>query len=336
MHSLAGKPVATSDRRQATAPDGGLSSKDTPRRDARCLRIAIGTGTARPEGRAKKGGAFPPHGGVTAAARPACGTLLTRGCQQPVAMLSAPSIIGAVMSSSSLTLYATRAAFGLPDSSPFVIKTEVQLQMAGLACERVSAIPPQAPHGKLPFIDDHGQVVSDSTFIRAHVERKYAVDLDAGLDARQRAQAWAIERLLEDHLYFAMVWFRWIDPENFARGPAHFADDAPEADRAQLREGLQARKAAELHAQGLGRHAPAQIAALGKRSIDALAQLLGEQPYFMGLSPSGVDATAFGMLACVITPFFDTPLRRAAQAHPNLVAYVDRMMQRHYPQHAWG
>ncbi|KAA0070678.1 glutathione S-transferase family protein [Rhodanobacter sp. T12-5] len=239
------------------------------------------------------------------------------------------------MSSSSLTLYATRAGFGMPDTSPFVIKTEVQLKMAGLSYERVSAIPPQAPNGKLPYIDDHGEAVSDSTFIRAHVERKYAVDLDAGLDSRQRAQAWAIERLLEDHLYFAMVWFRWIDPDNFARGPAHFADSAPEADRAQLRHDMQARKASDLHAQGIGRHAPERIAELGERSIDALAQLLGDKPYLMGESPSGVDATAFGVLASVLAPLFDTPLRGAVEARPNLVAYVARMMQRYYPDHAW-
>ena len=239
------------------------------------------------------------------------------------------------MSSSSLTLYATRAGFGMPDTSPFVIKTEVQLKMAGLAYERVSAIPPQAPNGKLPYIDDHGEAVSDSTFIRAHVERKYSVDLDAGLDSRQRAQAWAIERLLEDHLYFAMVWFRWIDPDNFAKGPAHFADSAPEADRAQLRHDMQARKASDLHAQGIGRHAPERIAELGERSIDALAQLLGDEPYLMGESPSGVDATAFGILASVLAPLFDTPLRRTVEARPNLVAYVARMMQRYYPDHAW-
>ena len=239
------------------------------------------------------------------------------------------------MSSSSLTLYTTRAGFGMPDTSPFVIKTEVQLKMAGLAYERVSAIPPQAPNGKLPYIDDHGEAVSDSTFIRAHVERKYSVDLDAGLDSRQRAQAWAIERLLEDHLYFAMVWFRWIDPDNFAKGPAHFADSAPEADRAQLRHDMQARKASDLHAQGIGRHAPERIAELGERSIDALAQLLGDEPYLMGESPSGVDATAFGILASVLAPLFDTPLRRAVEVRPNLVAYVARMMQRYYPDHAW-
>ena len=239
------------------------------------------------------------------------------------------------MSSSSLTLYASRAGFGLPDTSPFVIKTEVQLKMADLAYDRVSAIPPQAPKGKLPFINDHDEVVSDSTFIRAHIERKYGVDLDEGLDARQRAESWAIERLLEDHLYFAMVWFRWIDPDNFAKGPAHFADSAPEADRAQLRHDMQTRKASDLHAQGVSRHAPEQIAELGHRSVNALSQLLGDKPYFMGKSPSGVDATAFGMLAAVLTPFFDTPLRRAVEMHPNLAAYVDRMMRRYYPEHAW-
>ena len=239
------------------------------------------------------------------------------------------------MSSSSLTLYASRAGFGLPDTSPFVIKTEVQLKMAGLAYDRTSTIPPQAPNGKLPFINDHDEVVSDSTFIRAHIERKYGVDLDEGLDARQRAESWAIERLLEDHLYFAMVWFRWIDPENFAKGPAHFADSAPEADRPKLRQDLQARKAVELHAQGLGRHTLARIAELGARSIDALSQRLGDKVCFMGETPSGVDATAFGVLAGVLTPFFDTPLRRAAEGRPNLVAYVARMMQRYYPEYAW-
>lgn len=240
------------------------------------------------------------------------------------------------MSSNGLTLYTSRAGFGLPDTSPFVLKTEVQLKMAGVAYERASTIPPQAPIGKLPFIDDHGEVVSDSTFIRAHVERKYGVDLDAGLDAQQRAQAWAIERLLEDHLYFAMLWFRWIDPDNFSRGPAHFADTAPEAERAALRQQMQARKAADLHAQGLGRHAPARIAELGTRSIDALALLIGDRPFLMGNELSAVDATAFGMLACTVTPFFDTPLRRAVEARPNLVAYVARMMQRFYPEQAWG
>lgn len=236
---------------------------------------------------------------------------------------------------SNITLYATRPAFGLPDSSPFVMKTEVQLQMAELAYDKVASTPPQAPNGKLPYLVDGGETISDSTFIRAHIERRYGVDLDAGLDARQRAEAWAIERLLEDHLYFALVWFRWIDPGNFAKGPSQFASGATEVEREQMRRLLQDRKQADLRAQGIGRHAPGQIAALGERSIDALARLLGDRRHLMGDASSGVDATAFAMLAGVSTPFFDTPLRRAMEVRPNLADYVERMMRQYFPRHAW-
>lgn len=234
-----------------------------------------------------------------------------------------------------IALYSFGPGFGLPEISPYVTKTEVQLQMAGLAYRKASAMPMQAPKGKLPYIDDDGQVVPDSTFIRAHIEHQYGVDLDAGLDAGRRAEAWAIERLLEDHLYWAMVWFRWMVPENFAKGPAHFADRAPEAERAQRRIEMQERVAAALHAQGLGRHRPEEVLELGQRSLAALSSLLSDRPYFMGDRPGAVDATAFAMLAGILTPFFESPLRRAAEGHANLVDYVARMMRRHYPSHSW-
>jgi glutathione S-transferase len=236
---------------------------------------------------------------------------------------------------STITLYTSRPGFGMPDTSPFVLKAEVQLKMAGLPYRRESAIPPQAPKGKLPYVIDGAEVIADSTFIRAYIERKYAVDLDEGLDLRQRAQSWAIERMLEDHLYFAMVWFRWIVPENFAKGPARFADVVPEEQREQMRHEMQVRKEADMRSHGIGRHSRAEIAALGERSIEALTQLLGNHPYLMGDRLSAVDATAFGVLASVLTPFFDTPLRQAVLDRPNLVAYVQRMMQRYYPDHAW-
>ena len=88
--------------------------------------------------------------------------------------------------------------------------------------------PKPSPKGQLPFIDDDGERVADSTFIRAHIERKYGFDFDAGLDARQRAEAWAIERMLENHFGWTCTYWRWLVPENFAKGPAHFFDQAPE------------------------------------------------------------------------------------------------------------
>jgi len=87
-----------------------------------------------------------------------------------------------------ITLYGFDAGFGLPERSPFVTKTEVQLKMAGLDYRKERSMPTASPKGQLPFIDDDGEAVADSTFIRAHIEGKYGFDFDAPLNLQQRAQ----------------------------------------------------------------------------------------------------------------------------------------------------
>jgi Glutathione S-transferase N-terminal domain len=155
-----------------------------------------------------------------------------------------------------ITLYGFGAGFGLPEISPFVTKSEVQLKMAGLAYRKQRAMPPASPKGQLPYIGDDGQNIADSTFIRAHIEGKYGFDFDAGLNQKERAQAWAFERMIEHHVYWAMVGARWVDPDNFARGPAHFFDGAPEDRREKLREDAQFRVAENYLLSGLGATRP--------------------------------------------------------------------------------
>ncbi|MGD0193011.1 MAG: glutathione S-transferase family protein [Rhizomicrobium sp.] len=230
-----------------------------------------------------------------------------------------------------ITLFGFGPAFGLPDPSPFVMKTEVQLLMAGLPYRHERSGPQGAPKGKIPFIEDNGVRIGDSTFIRAYFEKAYGIDLDRGLSDEQRAQAWAIERMLEDHLYFAIIQLRWLDDANFAKGPSHFFDAVPEAVRAQAQAEARERVRGKLDGHGLGRHSEAEKIQLGARSIAALAVLLGDKPYLMGSEPTGSDGTAFGMIASVLTPHFDTKLRHAALAHANLMHYNDRMMHRFYP-----
>jgi glutathione S-transferase len=234
-----------------------------------------------------------------------------------------------------ITLYGFGAGFGLPEISPFVTKTEVQLKMAGLAYRKEKAMPPASPKGQLPFIRDEGRDIADSTFIRAHIESKYGFDFDAGLDQQQRAQAWAFERMIEHHIYWGLVGARWVDSENFAKGPTHFFDGAPEHLREKLREDAQFRVAENYLLSGLGRHAPDDDVDLAVRSLFALSVQLADKPYLMGYNPCGTDATAFGLLAGILTPFFVSKLREQAERFQNLTAYVDRMMLQHYPEFPW-
>jgi glutathione S-transferase len=86
-----------------------------------------------------------------------------------------------------------------------------------------------------------------------------------------------------------------------------------------------------LWAQGMGRHAPDEIAALGSRSIRALAEFLGDKPFFMGAEPSGADASVFAFVAGTLCPQFRSPVRDAAERYDNLRRYVGRMTARYYP-----
>jgi glutathione S-transferase len=234
-----------------------------------------------------------------------------------------------------IILYAAGPGFGLPEVSPYVEKTEIQLKLAGLAYRKQAGDPELSPKGQLPWIDDAGTLVADSTFIRKHLERKYGLDFDEGLDGVARAQAWAIERMLENHFGWTTAHARWLIPTNFEKGSARWFDEASEAARAQLRSQIVGEVAADLRAVGIGRHCPDEIVELGTRSLSALSTLLDRKPYLMGERPCGLDATAFGLLAGLLTPFFDSPLRRRAGGFANLVAYVDRMMAQFHPEHPW-
>jgi glutathione S-transferase len=230
-----------------------------------------------------------------------------------------------------IILYGAGPGFGLPEMSPYVTKTEVQLQLAGLGYRKERAAPNLSPKGQLPFVNDDGDLIADSTFIRAHVEQKYGIDLDDGLHPRQRAEAWAIERMLENHFGWTMIYTRWIMPENFTKGPANFFSGAPD----HVRDDVQGRVAGVLYGMGVTRHAHDDITELGDRSLLALSEILADQRYLMGERPTGVDATAFALLAAVMTPFFESPLQARALGYPNLVGYVERMMRLHFPEHAW-
>jgi glutathione S-transferase len=230
-----------------------------------------------------------------------------------------------------ITLYSFGPAFGLPDPSPFVTKAEVLLKMAGLPYRVDTGGFNKAPKGKLPYIEDDSEIIADSTFIRWHLERKYKIDFDRGLIPEQRAIAWAFEKMFDEHLYWALVHARWMDDANFAKGPATFFRRIPALMRPLLVAMIRRRVRQNLHGQGIGRHTPAEIVALGTRSVDATADFLGTKPFMMGAEPTGLDATGIAFVAGVLCPLFDTPLRSAAERHENLKRYVGRMTARFYP-----
>jgi glutathione S-transferase len=229
-----------------------------------------------------------------------------------------------------ITLHAFGAYFGLPDASPFVIKGEMLLKLAKLDYQKTTKGFRGAPKGKLPYIVDNGTVVADSTLMRLYFEQKYGIDFDRGLSARDRGVAWAVEKMLEDHLYWVLVYWRWMKDENFEKGPANFFKRAPAIVRPLIQWRVRSDVRRRLHGHGIGRHTEAEMTQMSDRAFEALSQVLGDNRYLMGGQPCGADATAFAFVASALSPVFESPAHSTARRLPNLIAYRDRMMSEYF------
>ena len=221
-------------------------------------------------------------------------------------------------------------AWGLPDPSPFVTKAMVLLEMAGLEYETRSGDPRKAPKGKLPVLHDNGKLVPDTTFIRWHLEEAHGVDFYKGLSGAQKASCWALEKMLEDSLYWAVVHERWMIDANFDKGPRVFFEAVPALMRPFIISMVRRQVKRDLQGHGMGRHSRAEIVRLGMASLAALSEILGDKPYVMGDDPCGADATAYGFVANALCEQFDSEILQAGTKHPNLAAYNARMAERYF------
>ena len=175
-----------------------------------------------------------------------------------------------------ITLYAFGPNFGLPDSSPFVTKSEVLLATSGLPFKIDTSGFRKAPKGKLPYMNDGDKIVADSTFIRDHLQSVHGIDFDKGLTPEQRAIGWAFEKMCEDHLYWAIVDARWMVDANFDKGPRRFFDAVPAPIRPldywQVRRSVKRRSTARLW-----RHTRREVETLAARDLDAISAFRGRQ-----------------------------------------------------------
>lgn len=233
------------------------------------------------------------------------------------------------MSGSPIILWQSPPCWGLPSSSPFSIKLESWLRMAGIAYEpRVLQSLPRSPTRKIPYVDlPDGRLVADSGVIIDTLTAERGVGLDAGLDERARGLATAVTRLLEDHFYWAIAWDRWVPPSHWAQTRVAYFGKLPGPVRWLVPPLVRRGILRALHGQGFGRMTDAAIMARVERDLDALSALLGEREHLLG-RPASVDATLYAFLACALRPPFDGPLQRAVARHAGLVAYCERFERR--------
>jgi glutathione S-transferase len=237
-------------------------------------------------------------------------------------------------SSAKIKLFAFGTGWGVPfaTTAPFPLKLATWLRIAEIPYDFIIANDPnKGPKGKSPWIE-HGNVrMGDSTLIIEYLEGRFDIDLDGHLNAQQRALAILVQRMLEEHFHqcFEHQLF-------FGRGAKErlqeFAATMPIPVRWLVPTVLKRTFTTQLYARGMGRHSEDVIIEQGKSDLDALSQLLGDQPYFLGDRPSSIDACVFGFLGVTLYVAGDNPLYQYAASCENLMSYCERMRERYFPE----
>jgi glutathione S-transferase len=232
-----------------------------------------------------------------------------------------------------IRLYQFNRAFGLPNPGPFCMRVETYLRMTGLPYEAINDTRSmrKAPKGKLPYIEDQERLIGDSGLIIDYLKATYGDPLDGGLSAEDRAIAHAMQRMIGEHLYWAMLYSRWLDPDAWPYYRDILFKGLAKPIRRIVAALVQRRLRAQFYGHGMGRHSREEIYALGKADINALAAFLGDKPYFLGNSPTSLDATAYAFLSMIVSAPTNSPLKECALSHPQIPAYCERMRAAYYP-----
>ena len=175
-----------------------------------------------------------------------------------------------------IKVYKFGPAFGLPDASPFVMKVETYLRITDQKYETITGDVRKAPRKQLPFVEIDGKIIPDSTAIVDSSRRRGREKLDAHLDARQRAVGQAFKSMLEEHLYFCLLYMRWATDDGLGGLRAVAPRDARHDGRARPAARHGGRSGAQVHGgnarstQGVGRQPRAEVVGPRNRIIDAL------------------------------------------------------------------
>lgn len=216
-------------------------------------------------------------------------------------------------------------SWGSPNASPFCTKLETYLRMAEVPYKLAPMKVGQAPKGKIPYVQMDGKLVGDSQLIVEEIERKLgAKALDAGLAARDVALARVTRRTLEEATYFVGLMTRWKVDAGYTATRTEFKKFIP-----GLVVGIVRRsQVKKLYLQGTGRHTSDEAMAMGAADFAAVAELLGDKPFFLGDKARTIDATVFAFVEAILAFPVDSPLKAAVQSHANLGAYRQRIRAR--------
>ena len=231
-----------------------------------------------------------------------------------------------------IDLYQFTPAFNVPNLSPFCMKLEGFLRVCEIPFQIIEENDPRkGPKGKLPFIRDNGVVIGDSELIIDYLETKLDFHVDGHLSSQQRAIHHAFIRMLDEHLYWALVYSRWLEDHNWETLKNHLFYDIPPPISTFIAYMVRRQIRNQLLQQGMGRHNRDDIYAKARKDLEQLSVLLADHKWFGGDYVSQLDLTAVAYLSNIMVPELNSPLADYVKELGNLETYVVRAQRIIFP-----
>jgi len=222
--------------------------------------------------------------------------------------------------------------FSIPNLSPFCSKLETWLRMADIPYDVVDTPNPRkGPKGKLPFIEDAGQQIGDTSLIIAHLKKTRGIDPDAHLSPAQQATALLVQRTLEEHYAFVILYTHFIREQGWRHTHVTF-DAVPTPIRPLVASMVRGQMRKILRVQGILRHSDRDIIAAGLDDWRAVLAVMSEGPYFFGERLTTADAIVFATLATTVLTPIESPIKDFLQSHARCITYAERMRSRFFPE----
>jgi glutathione S-transferase len=223
----------------------------------------------------------------------------------------------------------------LADVSPFVTKLESYLRLAELPYAKRPGDPRTAPRNKLPYIVHAGRSITDSQGVIEYLREQSIADLDAWLDADQRAELCMLRSMLELDFYFVIVYFRWQNDAGWAGYRAVIGDvmrksGAPAFLLPLILRHVRNSAVAQCVAQGAGKRELEENLAHAREIFMTLDCFVArhEGPWWFGAKPSSADAIVHAFVGHAIVPRMGLPVETLADDHPGLRAWFEHVHAR--------
>ncbi|WP_169566573.1 glutathione S-transferase family protein [Sneathiella limimaris] len=216
--------------------------------------------------------------------------------------------------------------------SPFGLKLESWLRLAGISYRNEWSFRKLGPKGKLPFVATDGKVIGDSELIIQYLAARTGKDPDANLNLDARAEGLMIRRMVEEHFYFVILYSRWQDEAVWPAFSAEVFRSVPWPIRGLIRSKAQKSVLQSIFKQGLSRHEPSEIYGKARADLEALSIKLGSKPYFLGPEPTLTDTSVYGHLANILYQPVTGQLQQEIRKFDNLCDYCDRLKAIWWPK----